>query len=905
MAHTYTYQLSNGKTLELEGDEQPTDTEVEEIANQQGVKLQPVEVAPAPITAPVETPVSAPPINTEQPTVETPEEPGWLSKAYHAITDPLIPKPESMRLAEESFTEDYPILGKIGSFSSDVIHGGTSPLDMATGGFIGAGALSRKVGLPTIAKAMEYGAKATGVPLVAHGASNVLDPESTWAERGTGLLEMAGGIGAVRGVTGPKTNALNDADLAAAVQRHFDSTAGTTPATGTSLNIKPDVTPIIKPGVDPNLQGGMGDPMLAGTQPQKATSGVLARDLQGAKPRFNIGSASYEPVFANDVDKALFIISQKTPSKRNADYLDFVMQSTGMDETQALEAAGKVRTQIRDAVKGQPSGEIKLSTLHGAKTTANDWANDPQKKTNQTKAIDAKPITSVTPATAPSLKIGTVVIIKSDKATPVKIKQAREAGFVFEGVNDEGHFRFRKTAETGPKQPVLESEVGQARPTSVGARQQLGPLADVKKSNIAAEAFNFPRAVMASWDASAPLRQGLGLIHKPAFWKSLGPMFKSWGSEEAFQLAQKEIGDRPLFKTRVGPVNPLTGQPKILPSFADDAGLKLTDLTDLTKREESMMSTWAEKVPGVRPSNRAYTTFLNKLRADTFEDLVKQGKVFGANAEVDLPLARELANFVNIASGRGNLGKLESSAVALNSLMFSPRLMAARLKMMDPRLYLMGAPQVRKEALKSLFAIAAAGNTITQLGAMAGGTVSNDPASSDFGKLKIGNTRIDPYGGFQQYVVAANRLFRPPGARIDGLEEANTGLVPFDSAMGMLGGKGQEIHSTTNTNEYDLWNAKGPYDPNWGSVAARFARGKANPVVGFALSLVLGKKELTGEDMDFSNLNPMENSIAQRFIPIIIQDLYELSQTDELPPEIKALVGAGAAFGMGTQTYED
>ena len=76
----------------------------------------------------------------------------------------------------------------------------------------------------------------------------------------------------------------------------------------------------------------------------------------------------------------------------------------------------------------------------------------------------------------------------------------------------------------------------------------------------------------------------------------------------------------------------------------------------------------------MRRSNRAYTAFLNNLRADTFESLIRDTKVFTEGSQVNsmnpsivnIPLARSLADFVNTASGRGSLGKLESSAVALN-----------------------------------------------------------------------------------------------------------------------------------------------------------------------------------------------------------------------------------------------
>ena len=39
---------------------------------------------------------------------------------------------------------------------------------------------------------------------------------------------------------------------------------------------------------------------------------------------------------------------------------------------------------------------------------------------------------------------------------------------------------------------------------------------------------------MASIDFSAPLRQGLPLIHKKQFWTSLDDMFRAWKSEDAF-----------------------------------------------------------------------------------------------------------------------------------------------------------------------------------------------------------------------------------------------------------------------------------------------------------------------------------------------------------------------------------
>lgn len=443
--------------------------------------------------------------------------------------------------------------------------------------------------------------------------------------------------------------------------------------------------------------------------------------------------------------------------------------------------------------------------------------------------------------------------------TPEKVKQAAEQGYKFGGkVREDGAFQMVKS-ETLLEVPILESEVAGIRPTKAGAQQQLrhqlGPVADVKKQSAIAEAINFPRGVMASWDFSAPLRQGVPLIGKKAWWTSFDDMFKSWGSEKAFQAVQKSIADKPLFRPRVGPAG------KQLPSFAEEAGLKLTDLTDLSKREEAVMSTWAEKVPGVRRSNRAYVAFLNKLRADTFEDLIKKGKVLGADGEANIPLAREIANFVNTSTGRGSLGSLEQSAVALNSTFFAPRLIASRLQMLNPHYYWSASPMVRKEALKALFSVAAVGSTIGQLGRMAGGSVESDPTSSDFGKIRIGNTRIDPFAGFQQYVVLANRLLQG------------------------------RIKSSTTEREYNLGEEFGR--PTKLDVLGRFAEGKLHPVLNFATGLLRGK-DFTGQPFN------VPKELSNRVMPIIIQDVIELANED---PTLLPLA-IPASLGMGIQSYE-
>jgi hypothetical protein len=183
---------------------------------------------------------------------------------------------------------------------------------------------------------------------------------------------------------------------------------------------------------------------------------------------------------------------------------------------------------------------------------------------------------------------------------------------------------------------------------------------------------------------------------------------------------------------------------------------------------------------------------------------------------------------------------------------------------------------------------------------MAGAEVETDPASSDFGKAKIGDVRIDPWAGFQQYVVAANRLIRPSFAKVPGMEGGtDSGIAPLDLATGYAGGGGWRTKSSTTGKEYDLLNPKGPYGQTPADVAGRFVRGKMNPVLGFAWSVATGGKEMSGQPMNFKTMNPMENAITQRFIPIFLQDVYELASKN---PELLPLA-IPAGLGMGIQSY--
>jgi len=359
------------------------------------------------------------------------------------------------------------------------------------------------------------------------------------------------------------------------------------------------------------------------------------------------------------------------------------------------------------------------------------------------------------------------------------------------------------------------------------------------------EIANIPRAIMASFDLSAPLRQGVFLVGKPKHWFSaFKSMFKPAVSERAYQQLHKGIRSRPTF------------------GLMQENKLAITELGSLTSREERFMSNWAEKIPvigrGVRGSGRAYTSFLNKIRADFFDEFVEKGVKLGIK---DPKFLKDAAKYINHATGRGGLGDLESAAVPLNTWFFSPRLTMSRLQMLNPKFYGSLEPTVRKEALKNLFTFGSVALGSAGLMKYGGADVNLDPRNADFMKPKIGNTRYDILGGFQQPIRLAAQLI--------------SGKV-ISSTTGKTMVLGEGYRGLTRT-----------------EIISRFLEYKQAPVISFAVNLIRGQTSL-GEKTDV----PTET--MNRFVPMVVRDIYDLYKEEGLKGIPMAVP---AIFGVGVQSY--
>lgn len=367
-----------------------------------------------------------------------------------------------------------------------------------------------------------------------------------------------------------------------------------------------------------------------------------------------------------------------------------------------------------------------------------------------------------------------------------------------------------------------------------------------KKADLATNIAGVPRTLMTSIDLSAPLNQGWGMVSRKRFYTSLGTMFKSARNKEAFRNLQAEIITHPLYDT------------------AKKSGLRLTDLGNkLELREEAFMSTLLDKVPGISGSQRAYTAFLNKLRMDSFSDLIKKAELAGENVAAGSKAAEDLAKVVNNFTGGARVGKVEGAVPFLNAVFFSPRKIVSTLQMMNPVNYISKniSKTARLEATRNLVgSLALSAGVISLYSMLTGKKQETDPRSSEFGKIKSGDTRLDVSGGNANYLGLLSRLITQKIKNSSGLtKDLGTGY-------------GQ-------TSGFDL--------------ISQFARYKLSPVASFFIDAVT-KSNAIGEKKTITE------SAIDRFKPMFATSLVELLKSDT---EGKFGFALASLFGAGLNTY--
>jgi hypothetical protein len=254
-----------------------------------------------------------------------------------------------------------------------------------------------------------------------------------------------------------------------------------------------------------------------------------------------------------------------------------------------------------------------------------------------------------------------------------------------------------------------------------------------KVRDVIANTLNAPVGILAAWDDSFIGRQGAAMLaHKPAAWAaSAKGSIKALFSESATLEMDAVIRNDPKFQ------------------LAQKSGLEYADISPSSKlaaaEETAMYFRAAEKIPvlgkALRPFDRAYTMAANISRHEAF---YRMADAMGDNwTAADY---KAYAGFLNVLTGRGNLGRLSSFQPELSGIFISARKVAADAQFfLSP---LSGTKAVRKEAAKTLVKYTAALTTFALVVNASGkAKVELNPDSTDFMKLRIGDTRWDLTAG--------------------------------------------------------------------------------------------------------------------------------------------------------------
>lgn len=372
------------------------------------------------------------------------------------------------------------------------------------------------------------------------------------------------------------------------------------------------------------------------------------------------------------------------------------------------------------------------------------------------------------------------------------------------------------------------------------------------------DSVNLARSLMTSLDLSAVLRQGIipTLANPIRSAKIIPQMLRAMMSTEAQDKIMRGIRKRPNAQDY------------------EEGGLFLKDPSETSpsSMEEVFASRFIGKLPkwtlvgpAIRASERAYVSFLNLLRADVYDALKASSHPEGIMTHAE---KKALAEATNTFTGRGKIGFSDKTSAGLNVLFFAPRYVASTFNALAGQPLYKGSAATRKAIAGEYARFLGGAALVYSLASMTFGDddgVETDPRSSDFGKLRYGNTRLNPLGGLLQNTVLLSRV-----------------------ASGQTKTLGGEIRDLRGPN-------KKPGGDSVADILMRFARTKLSPVVSAAVDTASGE-DVIGQSTD------IVNETRELVTPLSLRDIAGAMEDQGIPRG--TVLSILNLFGMGLQSFE-
>jgi hypothetical protein len=262
---------------------------------------------------------------------------------------------------------------------------------------------------------------------------------------------------------------------------------------------------------------------------------------------------------------------------------------------------------------------------------------------------------------------------------------------------------------------------------------------------------NVTKSLKASIEFTALFKQGFGtLMTHPTVWFGNGVdmfnnFFKTVGGGDAMNEIKSDIASRP---------NSINGY---------YAKMKLAT----GNVEEEFPSSLPSKIPVVgrvfKGSSMAFTGFQYENRADLADLYIEIAKKNGLDLDSSnsktLPA---LGKMINSLTGRGSLGKAEAIGNEVNAAFFSPRLAMGSIQMLVAHplgIGLEGDTFTQKQAAINLVKmIVGTSAVLVTANAIKPGSVNFNPISTNFGRIKVGDTTFNVSGGNAAIITLAARI---------------------------------------------------------------------------------------------------------------------------------------------------
>lgn len=365
------------------------------------------------------------------------------------------------------------------------------------------------------------------------------------------------------------------------------------------------------------------------------------------------------------------------------------------------------------------------------------------------------------------------------------------------------------------------------------------------------------KSIKTSLDNSAIFRQGWKtLMTNPVIWAknakaSFSDLIRTVGGKEVMDEINADIVSRP------------------------NADLYQKAKLAVGLTEEAFPSSLPGKVPVLgrlfKGSETAYTGFVRKMRADVFDKYIEIAEKSGVDIS-DIKELRAIGQMVNSLTGRGSLdlgplGNYETAGRGVNNIFFSPRNLKSHIDVLGGHALTGagGSNFVRIEAAKNLVKIITGTAAVLVIAdAVAPGSVEWDPKSSDFGKIRIGDTRFDVSGGMSSIPVLAARLITQKS------KSSTTDVV-----------------SEINSDEYGSTQGQ--------DVIYDFFENKLSPAAQVAEDLVISHQTFEGDKPTIGN--QAKNLLA----PLPYTNYEELRDNPNSANTLAAMIAD--ALGIGTNTY--